>query len=68
MADENKKEAGQSAKAYQLQADETFWGEGSNFINAEEAELSFEGLAESSKSEEILKFHASMARAPGGMP
>ena len=53
MADANKKEAGQSAKASQLQADETQRREGSNFINAEEAELSFEDLAESSKSESI---------------
>ena len=53
MADEKRKEAGKSSRAYQLQADETQGGGGRNFINAEEAELSFEELAESSKSEEI---------------
>ena len=51
MADEKRKEAGKSSRAYQLQADETQGGGGRNFINAEEAELSFEELAESSKSE-----------------
>ena len=53
MADEKRKEAGQSSRAYQLQANKTQGGEGRNFINAEAAELRNEGLAESSKSQSI---------------
>ncbi len=53
MVDANNKKAVNPSMAFQLQTDESQEVGWSNFIDAEEAELSFEGLAEGSKEEEI---------------